>query len=232
MKAKEKDPDTAAKKTRKVTDGPIRNKARTRQKLINAVGKLFVKEGYSGLNAVKIASIAKVDRKLIYLYFGSLNRLIECYFKETDFWSVSYNEYISTLLVNQTPLGRSEISTILKGQFENITHNKAFQKSIQWEICEKTRLMRSVADEREKLGEQLFNLTDNFFSKGDVDLRAILAIQIAGIYYLGLHAKVNGSTFCGIDINRKEGRKRIEDALEQIVNDAYRKRKNASGKSK
>lgn len=232
MKAKEQDSKVAGKKARKVPDGPIRNKERTRQKLIQAVGKLFVKEGHTGLNAVKIASIAKVDRKLIYLYFGSLTNLIECYFKETDFWSLSYNQYISELLANQKPLGQREITTILKGQFENIIRNKAFQKSIQWEISEKSRLMRNVADAREQLGNQLFCLTEKYFDKGDVDLRAILALQIAGIYYLGLHAKVNGSTFCGIDINREEGRKRIEDALEQVVNDAYRSGKKSSGKSR
>jgi AcrR family transcriptional regulator len=226
MKVKQRDPQKTQKKARKVPEGPIRNKERTRQKLIQAVGKLFVKEGYIGLNAVKIAAMAKVDRKLIYLYFGSLNNLIESYFKETDFWIVSYNQYISELLTKQKPLGQREITTILKGQFENITQNKAFQKTIQWEISEKTKLMRNLADAREQLGEQLFSLTDEYFGDSnthDVDIRAILALQIAGIYYLGLHAKINGSAFCGIDINEEEGRKRIEDAMSQIVKDAYQK---------
>jgi AcrR family transcriptional regulator len=235
MKIKQKDTHKPKKKARKVPEGPIRNKERTRQKLIHAVGKLFMKEGYTGLNAVKIAATAKVDRKLIYLYFGSLNNLIESYFKETDFWSVSYNQYISELLTKQKPLGQLEIITILKGQFDNITHNKAFQKTIQWEISEKTKLMRNLADAREQLGEQLFSLTDEYFAGSDthdVDIRAILALQIAGIYYLGLHAKINGSAFCGIDINGEEGRKRIEKAMSHIVSDAYGKVKKSRRKAR
>lgn len=206
------------KKTRKVTDGPIKNKERTKQKLIQAVGQIFEKEGYAGLNTVKIARASKVDRKLIYLYFGSLENLIERYFMERDFWIPPYNEYISKLLIQNQPLTRENILTILKGQLENMMTNKIFQKTILWEISEKNKLTRAISDERENVGEQLFKLTEGH---SNTDLRAILALQIAGIYYLALHAKINGSTFCGIDINQPEGKKRIEKALAQILADTY-----------
>lgn len=206
------------KKTRKVTDGPIKNKERTKQKLIQAVGQIFEKEGYAGLNTVKIARASKVDRKLIYLYFGSLENLIEHYFMERDFWIPPYNEYISKLLIQNQPLTRENILTILKGQLENMMINKIFQKTILWEISEKNKLTRAISDERENVGEQLFKLTKGH---SNTDLRAILALQIAGIYYLALHAKMNGSTFCGIDINQPEGKKRIEKALAQILADTY-----------
>lgn len=208
---------------RKVIDGPIRNKERTRQKLIKAVGKIFEKEGYTGLNTVKIAATAKVDRKLIYKYFGSLKKLIACYFQQNDFWSPSYNNYISKLLSNQHELTQKDIMTILDDHFDNMMSNKTFRHCIQWEISKKSKLTRKVADEREEVGRQLFKLTDDRFRGSKVDLRAILALQIAGIYYLSLHAKINGSTFCGVDINIPEGRQRIEEALKQVVEDAFDK---------
>lgn len=220
--AKRKTPLAAAKRKRKVPDGPVRNKERTKQKLIKAVGKVFIKEGHAGLNAVKIASAAKVDRKLIYLYFGSTDNLIDRYFKENDFWTSSLNEDIGQLLSEQGQLTKNDILDILLGQLGSVMTNKAFLKSIQWEICEKSRLMRKIADERERIGEALFGLTGD---GSPADLRAILALQIAGIYYLALHAKVNGSTFCGIDINEPAGLQRIEKALEMILDNAYRKGK-------
>lgn len=203
-----------------MTHGPIRNKERTRKKLIQAVGKVFAKEGHANLNAVRIASAANVDRKLIYLYFGSLNNLIDCYFKENDFWVPAHNKDIALLLEKQKPLTQHDILAILKGQLDNVLNNKAFRKSIQWEISEKNKIMRKVSDEREKVGEQLFKLTKHSVDTG-YDLPATLALQIAGIYYLALHAKVNGSTFCGIDINQPEGRRRIENALAQILGNIY-----------
>lgn len=213
----------SVKNERKPSDGPIRNKERTQKKLIDAVGKIFASEGHASLNAVKIASTAKVDRKLIYLYFGSLSNLIDCYFKGNDFWIPSSNKDIAKLLLRQKPLSQKDIMTILKSQLDHIMNNKTFQKSIQWEISEKSKCMKNVADERERVGEQLFNLVDDRFTERRIDLRAILALQIAGIYYLGLHANVNGSTFCGIDINLPAGKRRIEKALKQVLGDAYDK---------
>jgi AcrR family transcriptional regulator len=217
---KRKITEKSAKKERKVARGPIRNKERTRQKLINAVGKVFAKEGHASLTAVKIASTAKVDRKLIYLYFGSLDNLIDCYFKENDFWVPAHNKDIALLLKKQKPLTQKDILAILKGQLDNVLNNKAFRKSIQWEISEKNKIMRKVSDERERVGQQLFELATHV-DETAYDLPATLAIQIAGIYYLALHAKVNGSTFCGIDINRPEGLRRIENALAQILGNVY-----------
>ncbi|HVW99769.1 MAG TPA: TetR/AcrR family transcriptional regulator [Candidatus Babeliaceae bacterium] len=210
-------------KTRKTPQGPVRNKERTKQNLLRAVGKILAKEGYTGLTALKIASTAKVDRKLIYLYFGSLEKLIERYFDENDFWEPSYNQYIASLLTSQKAPSEQDILAILKGQLNNTMNNKAFQKSILWEISEKNKVTRKVSDKREELGRELFERTDKLFKGSKVDLRATVALQIAGIYYLSLHAEVNGSTFCGIDINQPKGKRRIEKALQQILRDTYAK---------
>lgn len=218
---KRKTREKPVKKERKVAQGPIRNKERTRKKLINAVGKVFTQEGHANLNAVKIAAAAKVDRKLIYLYFGSLDNLINCYFKENDFWTPDHNKDIARLLETQKPLTQKDILNILTGQLDNVLNNKTFRKSIQWEISEKNKIMRKISDERERVGQQLFELTNSHLGETDSDLPATLALQIAGIYYLALHAKVNGSTFCGIDVNRPEGRQRIENALARILNNSY-----------
>ncbi len=66
------------------------------------------------------------------------------------------------------------------------------------------------------LGEKLFSLLDKN-KENKFDLRAILAIQIAGLYYLSIHAKSNGSLFCGINLNTPEGRQRIINSMESII---------------
>nr|WP_305051435.1 hypothetical protein [Elizabethkingia bruuniana] len=47
---------------RKVVDGPIRNKEKTKQKLLNAVGKILATKGYSELKVSKIATVAGLDK--------------------------------------------------------------------------------------------------------------------------------------------------------------------------
>lgn len=222
---REKKAKSVAKKIRKVPNGPVRNKERTKQKFLAAVGKIFSKNGYTGLNVKKISEVAKVDRKLLYLYFGSLDNLLEVYFSKKDFWDPSYNQFLSTILEDRKSIGEQDIFTILKGQLEDILHNEEFQKAIHWEISEKSDIMRKVSDEREAVGQRLFQLTEDRFKGIDVDIAATLALQVGGIYYISLHSKINGSTFCGIDINTSEGKLRIEAALKQIVANLFRKRK-------
>lgn len=217
-------------KKRKTPNGPLRNKERSRKKLIDAVGKVFTKEGHASLNAVKIAQAANLDRKLIYLYFGSLDNLIDCYFKQNDFWTPEYNKEIARWLNRREPLNQQEILHILTEQLDNVLNNKAFQKCIQWEISENNKHMTKIAEEREQVGEVLLNYTEKSFTESGLDLRAMLALQIAGIYYLGLHARVNGSTFCGIDINLKEGKIRIENALREVLDNIYGKAKTQNQK--
>ena len=70
---------------RKVTDGPVRNKERTKENLISALGEILKKDGFSGLNISRVAEKAKVDRRLIYDYFGSLEGLVEEYLNTNDY---------------------------------------------------------------------------------------------------------------------------------------------------
>lgn len=212
---------TIRNKSRKITDGPVRNKERTKQKFIDAVGKIFETEGYTGLNAKKIAETAKVDRKLLYLYFGNLDNLIKSFFSEKDYWKAAYKKEIE----GNANVNEQNILNLLKGQLDSILDNKEFQRIIHWEISEKSEIMKIISNDREMLGQKLFHLTAEYFRDRNIDFPAALAIQIGGIYYVALHSKINGSTFCGININIPEGRKRILKELEYIVGDFFKRRK-------
>jgi len=208
-------------KQRKVSQGPIREKARTMKKLVNSVGKVLKRKGYPGLTIANIAAEAKVDRKLIYVYFGTIDNLIETYIREKDFWKSDSNDFVQHLFSNPDILTKKVLTELLHQQFGNMLNNLELQKIIHWEIGGKNEILRKIADEREAMGEQLFDFMEANYTNPASDIRAVLALQVSGIYYLSLHAKNNGSNFCGIDINTPEGEQRIYKALEQIVDFSY-----------
>lgn len=210
-------------KPRKVSKGPIKEKARTMNKLVRAVGSVFKKKGYSGLNGVTIAKEAKVDRKLIYEYFGGVDHLVEEFIAQNDFWKYKGKEAIEQLVKEPEKIDRNTIISLLQGQYEVLSKNKVLQKIIHWELGEENPTLRKIADNREEIGEKIFSIIDSDFEKANVDLRAILALQISGIYYLILHAESNGSTFCGVDINEPEGKERILNAIKNIIDYTYDK---------
>lgn len=211
------------KKARKVTAGPIREKARTMDKLIAAVGKVIKKHGYPGLTIANIASESGLDRKLVYTYFGTLDNLIEVYITRQDYWKSKANQQIESLLQAET-LSKLAMVNLLQGQFDQVLNDKTLQRIIHWELGVKSKPLRKLADAREEIGEHLLKKFEATYPNKDVDIRALLAIQTAGLYYLALHAKSNGSTFCGIDLNTEEGknriRKSVETTLEHLIKSA------------
>ncbi|MCL1668455.1 TetR/AcrR family transcriptional regulator [Elizabethkingia ursingii] len=207
---------------RKVVDGPIRNKEKTKQKLLNAVGKILTTKGYSELKVSKIAAVAGLDKKLIYSYFGSTDKLIDEYIKSQDFWANVDDQEIMTSGFSD---GGQEITTnmILK-QYETLAKNKEYQKVILWGISETRPSLRKLADDREAVGNPLLDqVIDPLFKEQSKEYRAILAMLVAGSYYLNLHFTVNGSTFCGLDFNKEEDAKILKDAIATIIDDQYKK---------
>ncbi|MGG5507147.1 MULTISPECIES: TetR/AcrR family transcriptional regulator [unclassified Myroides] len=210
-------------KVRKVSSGPIRDKSRTMKKMIAAVGKVLQKNGYPALTAPNIAKVAGVDKKLVWAYFGGVDNLVEEYINQKDFFKSKANNNVEHLLTHPDKLTQHDINELLQSQFDTLLKDRALQRIIHWEIGEYNEILRKIADSREDLGELLFSKTIPFFEHSSVDIRARLALVISGIYYLTLHAKNNGSKFCGIDINTEEGKERIAQAIQELIFDAYEK---------
>ncbi|MGU9937972.1 TetR/AcrR family transcriptional regulator [Empedobacter brevis] len=224
-KKKNETEDTAqpVPKVRKATSGPLRDKSRTMARMIAAVGKVIQKKGYPGLTAPNIALAAGVDKKLVWTYFGGVDNLIEEYIRQKDFWKSTSKSFIDDLLKHPETIGKKEIETILQNQFDTLYKDKALQKIIHWELGEKNKMLRELADKREEMGEQLFSAILPDFTNTTVDLRARLALLVGGIYYITLHAKSNGSLFCGIDINEEEGRERVKAEIHQLISETFGK---------
>lgn len=200
---------------KKIIKGPVRDKEKTKERLLAAVGKIIQTTGYQGLKVSAIAKEAGCDKKLIYDYYGSTEDLITEYVRQQDYW----NKVGIAPDYTPTPEETKEFTKeLVLQQYDMLRQNKELQKIILWELSEENYILRQLADEREKQGELLFqHLTDDLFKDSDVNLRAIIAILISGSYYLNLHTEVNGSTFCGIYLKTKDGREEIQQALKKII---------------
>ncbi|ANF52785.1 TetR family transcriptional regulator [Chryseobacterium glaciei] len=207
---------------RKVVQGPIRDKEKTKQKLLAAVGKILRVKGYSGLKVSKIAAVAGFDKKLIYEYFGSTDKLIDEYIKSQDYWT-KFNQNVEVDISD----GGKELSKIaLLNQFDNLKKNKELQKIILWELSESKPILRKLVEQREEVGDMLFqHITDPHFGENATRYRAIMALIISGAYYLNLYTGYNANKFCGIDMKTDEGRAEIEKAIVELIDFAYEDKK-------
>jgi len=194
-----------------------KNKENTKRRLIDAVAHVFRTEGYAGLGVNKISRIAGVNKKLIYRYFKSFDRLVEAYVVETDYW-MKFAECMRHLPL---PEGMEEtqhfIASALKEQFKYFYAEPEMQQLILWEVSTDSELMRSIHRTRESMGQDLLELTDPYLSENKVNFRAVAALLVGGIYYTILHSRFNGGKFADVDLKTDSGRKAILQAIDDIV---------------
>lgn len=202
---------------RKIVDGEIRNRERTMEKLIEAVGEIIISDGYSKLGVNNIARKAMVDKKLIYRYFGGLDELMAQYFRKRDFWGQLSEGTFDKIDLSFKDHGKHLASEFLIHVFDNLYNLEEARKILTWEISEKSEHLKRLSFERELLGKDMFAQTDEYFNDSPINLRACYSILLSGVYYLTLHAKTTGGEFCEIDINSNKGQQEIKKALFDLI---------------
>jgi len=206
---------------RKRYQGAVNDKERSMQKLIDAVGVIIKTKGYTGLGPTNIAKSAGLNKKLIYLYFGSVENLIEIYVKGKDYWVAASGNAGELMEENKGKNTKDILEALLTNQLDYFYQEEEMQKIVLWQISERTKIMYDVCEERERLGDHYFELADQELKNSDIDIRAIAGLLVGGIYHMVLHAKSTDSLFCQIDLNKPEGMQRIKNAIKRILANSY-----------
>ncbi len=209
------------KKGRKIHEGPVYSKERTKQKFIDTVGKILRTEGYTALRVNRIAEVAGVNKKLIYVYFGSVDKLVQSYLKQQDYWTDGTGEVLPEINENVADYGEGQAIDLLTAQFEHLFQNKEMQRILAWQISEKNKLTRKLSEEREEYETPLFKLTQPLFDKTGIDMKATYAILLAGLYYLVLNDAVSSNGFCGFNLHKEADREKVMNELKRVVASTY-----------
>ncbi|GAA4781668.1 transcriptional regulator [Olivibacter ginsenosidimutans] len=211
------------KKERKIPQGAIRDKERTKLKLIQAVGEIIRTEGYTGLGVNKISYKAGVNKKLIYRYFENVDNLVEVYIRGKNYWTT----IIEQLNFNELKKKWNDkaFSSLLNTQLDVLYDSEEIQHVLLWELGEDSALMHEITEVRENFTNDLLQLTETTVASSAVDFRSLIALQLAGIYYLVLHGHFNKQHFCGLDFSKGEDRDRIKQTLIKINAWAFKEAK-------
>jgi AcrR family transcriptional regulator len=198
----------------------LRDRERTMQELIDAVGSILQDEGYAGLNLTRIAARTGKDRKLIRDYFLSLNNLLKAYIGQRDYWPPFFQKY----RLPEKPAEEDVLRLFVDMMQENLRKFRSdpeMQKIILWQISQESPLMRNISEERERDGEKLLSLTDPFLKDSDVDFRAVVALILGGTYYMVLHGGTNKSRVSGMDVMLEKDYRVMLRTIEQVLEWAW-----------
>lgn len=118
------------------TRSPVpRNPDRTRRRILQAAIRLFAKHGFHAVSVDQIVGQARVNKRMVYHYFGSKDALFEAALSEV----YKRIEEIEFHAVERGRSPREKLSRLLESYFEFLDVEPEFTRLLQWENLEKGR---------------------------------------------------------------------------------------------
>ena len=192
-----------------------RDSEKTRQEILDAVGRVLARQGFRGVGINALAREAGVDKVLIYRYFGGLSELLAEYARKSGFWPS-----IGNLLGR--PAGSFDslaemVEALLQGHLRELRQRPVTQEIMRWELHARNDLTDELARHRELQGLEIMDLLPKPEQDDpELDLPAMGAILHAGLTYLVLRAKT-ADVYMGIDLTDDGDWDRIDRALSSLL---------------
>jgi len=183
----------------------------TRGRILGAVGRLLVREGFGALGVNAVAREAGIDKVLIYRYFGGIDQLLEAWGSGSDFWPS-----VADILGDEPEADPAALAAgMLSRHLQALRARPHTLEIMAWEAVTRHPLTRILDEVREARAEQLIQALPPGLQDAGVDLPAIAALLGAGMQHLLLRSRTV-EQFNGVSIASPEGWARIEGALQAI----------------
>lgn len=194
-----------------VRNAVIRDRGQTQQVLIGAVGRVLAKDGFIGLGINAIAREARVDKVLIYRYFGGLPNLLKAYGQSGDFWP-SVEEVLGPdeNTLRALPLAQ-RTATIVMRLLDALRKRPQTIEILAWEAVQQNALTESLAEIREQWSREVITRMLPDSAKDEDDVLALASLLVGGFQYLLIRSR-NTKVYGGIALNTEDGWRRIRNA--------------------
>lgn len=182
--------------------------------IIKSAENLIKKKGFSDMHVTDLIKKARIEPPVFYNRYNNLGEFFDEFVKKYDYW---FKDILSD---SQFPTDDvNGYISIFKEVQKALSDQSVMLELLRWEIAEGNETTVRTAMLREMHTLPLVKTYEKKFKGTGIDIAAISALMIGGIYYLNLHR--DRSVFSGIDIKTENGQKRIEDAIEMLGHMIY-----------
>jgi AcrR family transcriptional regulator len=194
-----------------------RDRQATERKILRAVGRILAEKGFQkfGINAV--ARQARVDKVLIYRYFGGMPDLLRAYSEAGSYWPT-----IEEVAGGDPERLRGEplpdaVAALLCNFARAIRKRPVTLEILAWETIERNELTKVLEKVRKEFTSDLYRVifTGRGRAAGADDMAAVVTLVRAGINYLAVRSRKVPS-YGDVDIRSEEGWQRLESAIRTI----------------
>lgn len=192
-----------------------RDRAATEETIIDAVGKILARDGFSALGINEIARQAGVDKVLIYRYFGGLPELLRAFGERGNFWPG-----IDELLPDIAALREKPLHELL-GAFLSRFIDALRQRPLTIEILameiDAPNALSQVLDEvREDWGRQVAQVLGGDTHPDALELNVSINLIVAGALHLMVRAR-RTVAWGGIPIQEERGWDAIKHGIAWLM---------------
>ncbi len=203
-----------------------RSKAEIERDLVAAITDIVVQRGFTQLAINNVSEQAHVTKRVIYENYGTFENLLRVYFVKHDFWT----DLVLSKIAGECSDAKDFFVAVLKEFYRTFDENPIFQCIVRWEIAAPNDFVRKGAKNRESSCREMLEKNKDFFQPLGVDIEALYAVLISGIYYLVLRKDV--STFCNIDFSTKAGKERMSCLIDKLAEFLFAGLEVAEGKKR
>ena len=192
-----------------------RNREATEKKLLRAVGTILAEKGFKhfGINAV--ARQARVDKVLIYRYFGGLPELLQAYAKAGTYWPTIEEVAGDNLEALRGMPVPEALATLLCNFARAIRKRPVTLEILAWETIERNELAKVLEKVRRDFTKNLYRGFVDGSGPGGGETAAIVTLLAAGINYLAVRSR-KVKRYSYVSIGSEEGWQRLESAIRTI----------------
>lgn len=209
---------TKTKTKTKTTPAPRRrDREQTEKAILDAVGRLILREGLSGVGVNALAREAEADKVLIYRYFGDLDGVYRAYAETGDFWwtledMLEGNDEAASLA--------DAMKTGLRRHAAEMRKRPVTLAVIAAEPANRTALVVALEEVREQRSLALMRaVTARHGVPAGADLLALTALLAAAIDYLIARA-LNIRVYGGVEIKTDNDWDRLFVTIDAMIDGA------------
>ncbi len=166
-----------------------RSRLKTEQRILEAVGRLLLEQGYPAVGINAIARQAGCDKVLIYRYFGGFDELLLAFAETTTLWW-EVDEIITESAADCAAIPLHEYLQILLDRYVAALEARPLALEIMaWEMSAQNNLTQALARTRSERGMELVKRIRAYYRQPNIDIGGILGVFGAAINYLVIRTR-------------------------------------------
>ena len=192
-----------------------RDRQATEKKLLRAVGRILAEKGFRNFGINAVARQARVDKVLIYRYFGGMPELLRAYAKAGTYWpTVEEVAGDDPEKLREMPVSEA-LATLLVNFARAIRKRPVTLEILAWETIERNEMAKVLEKVRRDFTKNLYRGFVDGRDRGGGETAAIVTLLAASINYLAVRSR-KVRRYGYVSVGSEEGWQRLESAIRTI----------------